>query len=439
MNTIILKGIRQNNLKNIDIEVPLKKAIVITGPSGSGKTSLAFETIYAEGQRRYMQSLSTYARQFLEKFNAPLVDSIKNIPPPIAVEQTNPVRNSRATVGTTTEVYDYLRLLYEKIGVPHCEDCDVPLEVFSREIFFKKVKKKYSEKTLFIVLRKTTEKNVKEFWEFLLQNGYNRAFIDGEVVSIEEYLKQGAKLKEAILVLDRIKISDSISKEVETRLIESLKLAFLQNNQVAELWVQKNDKYVFSETVTSQPQCPKCSKIYGGGTVSFSFNSPIGACSNCKGFGNTLEIDEHLIIPNANLSLAQGAIEPFTKPSLNHWQKRLLQFCNEARIDADMPYKDLPPEHKEKVYEGEKKFKGVRGVFSFLQKDKYKMRIRVFLSRYQSPFLCPVCKGRRLKKEALRVKIQSMNIAEVCDLSFEESLKFIKKFFMLYKFKFQQS
>ncbi len=424
MNHLILKGVRQNNLKNIDLELPLGTSIVITGPSGSGKSSLAFETVYAEGQRRYMQSLSTYARQFLEKFRAPVADKIQNIPPTIAIEQINPVRNSRATVGTSTEIYDYLRLIFEKLGIEHCASCDVPMERLSYDELCERIAKTHAGKTiLFTFHRKFPAKKdmtgdlVAEY----LRSGYTRAIVGGELVSLEE--DKSVRGQNAALIVDRIRIPESkLSSENRTRLAESLRQSMDLGGKLAEVYIETEPKkFIPGGSYTTQTRCPKCEKISPPKTaISFSFNSPLGACETCKGFGNTLEVDPDLVIPNGNLSLAQGAVDPFTKPSLKQWQKKLLAFCKTARIDADLPYRELPAEHRKLILEGNSKFKGIQGVFDLLDKEKYKMRIRVFVSRYTSPFLCRTCKGSRLNATGLRVKISGKNISELCDQSVEQ-------------------
>lgn len=430
MNHIILKGVRQNNLKNIDLDIPLGTAVVVTGPSGSGKSSLAFETVYAEGQRRYMQSLSTYARQFLERFRAPLVDKISNIPPTIALEQINPVRNSRATVGTSTEIYDYFRLLFEKVGTEVCAECETPMERLSYDQLCEKIHSEHAGQTVLLTFQRKlpSKKDVAtDLVGEYLRAGYARALLKDQLISLEEASAlRGASL---YLIIDRIKLEQTkLSPETQTRLSEALRQSMELGGGVAEVFKETANK-VFASVgnYTTKTRCPKClTTVTPKTATSFSFNSPLGACETCKGFGNTLEVDPDLVVPNVNLSLARGAIDPFMKPSLTQWQKKLLTFCKTARIDADIPYKELSAEHKRLVFEGDGKFKGVRGVFDLLDKEKYKMRIRVFVSRYTSPFLCKSCKGSRLNASGLRVKLGNKNIAEVCALSIEEMFSFFE-------------
>ncbi len=422
MANLILEGVRQNNLKDINLELPLGKAIVFTGPSGSGKSSLAFDTIYAEGQRRYMQSLSTYARQFLEKFKAPDVQRIANIPPTIALEQLNPVRNSRATVGTSTEIYDYLRLLFEKLGIDFCETCNLAMERRSLPQIFADLLERFKDQTLLIAFSKEmpdSKEMAEEVLKEHLRNGFSRALLKAEIQTVESLIQGKIPAgKEVSFLLDRIKLTE---KE-ETRFTDALRTAMKMGGGAAQVIVDSK-----SEMVTTQSHCPKCHRLAPPKTSNvFSFNSPLGACQTCKGFGNTLEVDEELVVPNPNFSIARGAVDPFTKPSLRQWQKKLLEYCKTARIDADLPYRELPAEHKNLILDGDKKFKGVRGVFRILDEEKYKLRIRVFVSRYTSPFTCRTCQGTRLNPTALRVRVNGKNIAEVSALTLGECQAFIK-------------
>ncbi len=427
---LILKGVRQNNIKDVDLILPLGRRIIVTGPSGSGKSSLAFETIYAEGQRRYMQSLSTYARQFLERFKAPLVEKIQNIPPTIALEQVNPVRNSRATVATTTEIADHLRLLYEKVGVEYCSRCDIPKKRLSQEEIFESLLKKYEGKAVvlsFLFTPPTKKEDVQSALEEHLRSGYSRIISDGEVLALEDYLKAPPKKpKELFILVDRITLKKDES--TLTRFSESLRQAMSLGKNESAVFSEENRKTKLIDTFTTFVRCPQCKEMsLPKQSNAFSFNSPLGACARCKGFGNTLEVDEDLVIPNPALALSEGAIDPFTKPSLKKWQKKLLEFCKESRIDADLAYRELPKAQRDLVWNGSKKFKGVKGVFKLLEEDKYKMQIRVFISRYTSPFTCPECNGDRLNPTALVVKIDNRNIAEIMGMTLGECCDFLKK------------
>lgn len=430
---LILRGVKQNNLKDIDLDLPLGQTIVVTGPSGSGKSSLAFDTVYAEGQRRFMQSLSTYARQFLEKFRPPDVREILNIPPSIALEQANPVRNSRATVGTTTELYDYYRLLFEKLGVEHCSNCNVPMQRLGYDDLFALVHKKHKGKTVLLSFKKSVpskKEGAAEFFEDYLRSGYTR-FVFGKEIVMTEAAGELTKVrgKEIFFVVDRIKLPDTKSKPIQTRFSESLRQAMDLGLSFAQLYIESDKRtYKLGEQLTTLNNCPKCGLTSNQkSATSFSFNSPLGACERCKGFGNTLEVDPNLVIPNSRLSLAQGAIDPFTKPSLKKWQKKLFEFCKKNKIDADLPYSELTEKQRNLIFDGTKGFKGVRGVFALLEKDRYKMRIRVFISRYTSAFTCPDCQGQRLKSSMLLIKVGDKSISELSSLSIGQAREFFKK------------
>jgi len=429
---ILLRGVKQNNLKNIDLDLPLHRAIVVTGPSGSGKSSLAFETVHAEGQRRYMQSLSTYARQFLEKFKAPLAESILNIPPTVALEQNNPVRNSRATVGTSTEINDYLRLLFEKIGTPFCLKCHVPLLSPSYEDVFRNVFSQYSNQVILLGFSHDIPKDPetkKAFLEEMLKSGYSRVFLNQTLTPLEDVLNSKKSPKGPwIFLVDRIKLSGSDGGKLLTRFTESMKSASHLGKGRASLLYEQDGQYKIASPITVETHCPSCNEMIPPKTaLSFSFNSPLGACEHCKGFGNTLEVDENLVVPDVRLSLAQGAIDPFTKPSLRNWQKKLLEFCKAEKIDADIPYKELGKEARQKIFQGAKKFIGVQGVFDLLNEEKYKMRIRVFVSRYVSPFECKICAGSRLNSNALSVRVGNKNLAQLFEMTLDDLKLFFSK------------
>lgn len=430
--SLTLKGVSQNNLRGIDLDLPLGRSIVVTGPSGSGKSSLAFETVYAEGQRRYMQSLSTYARQFLQQFRAPKVDHVSNIPPTIALEQVNPVRNSRATVGTSTEIYDYLRLLFEKVGVEYCAKCQLPMERQGLDTVFDAVARRWAGETLVVGFERPLPRGAQASGETLaalLAGGFSRIILDGSVIRVEEAIeKKLVRGGQAVLAVDRLRVPEKPSaEELGARVGEAVGTAWEMGDNRAVLFLEKDGKVALEATFHRGVHCPGCGATSSARTSAFfSFNSPLGACETCKGFGNTLEVDEDLVVPDPRKSIGAGAIDPFMKPSLRAWQKKLVKFCNEARIDTDLPWMELPDAQRRLVFHGDKRFRGVKGVFELLEKEKYKMRIRVFVSRYVSPSQCRACRGARLNPAALRVLVGGKHIAELSEMSLEQCRAFLE-------------
>ncbi|WP_413612807.1 excinuclease ABC subunit UvrA [Bdellovibrio sp. HCB-110] len=465
---------KQNNLKNIEVKIPVGSMTVICGPSGSGKSSLAFETLFAEGQRRFIESMSNYARQFLNKAPKPDIEGINNIPPAISIEQKNTVKSSRSTVGTTTEIIDYLRLLYEKIGKSYCPTHHCPTEKESVTEATDKVIKSFTGKRGYILVEITEEGRVaqgKKLHSLLLQDGYLRIYLPkaseakpaskatkktagkkaskketpevvptnpggltqeemGTVIEIGDAaaIKKGLPKETFYLVIDRM----SFNEDERGRIADSLTQAYEASIKYNTTLVTRRATILTTEgqrlQVSEEASCPVCG--YTPPPLSsrlFSFNSPIGACPTCKGFGNTLDIDEEKVIPNPNMSLAQGALSPFWMPSAAHEKKQLLTYCKKAKIDTHTPWKDLPKEHRDVIWNGNKEFFGVRGLFEYLDQIKYKMHVRVFISRFRSPFLCPTCKGARLRNEANHVLVASSNISELSSITIEELHQFFQK------------
>nr|WP_295902490.1 excinuclease ABC subunit UvrA [uncultured Bdellovibrio sp.] len=474
MKDIHLWGVKQNNLKNIEVKIPVGSMTVICGPSGSGKSSLAFETLFAEGQRRFIESMSNYARQFLNKAPKPDIEGINNIPPAISIEQKNTVKSSRSTVGTTTEIIDYLRLLYEKIGKSYCPIHHCPTEKESVTEATDKVIKSFSGKRGYILVEITEEGRVaqgKKLHSLLLQDGYLRIYVPkvaevkapakatkktagkkaskkepvevvptnpggvtqeemGTVLEIGDAaaIKKGLPKETFYLVIDRM----SFNEDERGRIADSLTQAYEASIKYNTTLITRRATILTTEgqrlQVSEEASCPVCG--YTPPPLSsrlFSFNSPIGACPTCKGFGNILDIDEEKVIPNPNLSLAQGALSPFWMPSASHEKKQLLAYCKKAKIDVHTPWKDLPKEHRDTIWNGNKEFFGVRGLFEYLDQIKYKMHVRVFISRFRSPFLCPTCKGARLRNEANHVLIASSNINDLSSVTIEELHGFFQK------------
>lgn len=478
MKDIHLWGVKQNNLKNIEVKIPVGSMTVICGPSGSGKSSLAFETLFAEGQRRFIESMSNYARQFLNKAPKPDIEGISNIPPAISIEQKNTVKSSRSTVGTTTEIIDYLRLLYEKIGKSYCPTHHCPTEKESVTEATDKVIKGFQGKRGYILVEISEAGRVaqgKKLHSLLLQDGYLRIYVPkvipsekpvatkaakktagkktskkdsevkaetpnnplgltteemGTVVEIGDAaaIKKGLPKETFYLVIDRM----SFNEDERGRLADSLTQAYEASIKYNSNLITRKATILTTEgqrlQVSEEASCPICG--YTPPLLSsrlFSFNSPIGACPTCKGFGNILDIDEAKVIPNPALSLAQGALSPFWMPSAAHEKKQLLAYCKKAKIDIHSPWQDLPKPHREVIWNGNKEFFGVRGLFEYLDQIKYKMHVRVFIARFRSPFLCPTCKGARLREEANHVLVSNANINELSSMTIEDLCAFFQK------------
>ncbi|MBI4688618.1 MAG: excinuclease ABC subunit UvrA [Nitrospirae bacterium] len=399
---LIVEGAKQNNLKDISLTLPHNKVIAVTGVSGSGKSSLAFDTIFAEGQWRFIESLSTYARLFLEKLDRPKVEAIHNIRPAIALEQRNPVKTSRSTVGTTTETYDYLRLLYSKISKPHCPKCGKELRVWDTSSVVKELIEKYNGEKAIIMFES------RESPEKLNQRGFHRILVNGEVVDINSPLVTRHSLLN--VVLDRLIIRD------EPRLGDSIELAWKEGDRRVKIKIIGQADTVLN--FSSKLRCHECDiELSPPQPLLFSFNHPLGACPHCKGFGNTLEYAEDAIIPDKEISLKEGAIEPWSKPSYKWWYRQFEKIAKKKKIRLDVPYKDLPVEVKGLIFKGDSEFYGINEFFEELEGKRYKLHVRVFLSRYRRPVICTACKGSRLKPEALAFTLGGYDIAALSGMS----------------------
>lgn len=405
-------GARENNLKNIDVKIPRGKYTVITGLSGSGKSSLALDTVYSEGLRRYIECLSTYARQFLDRVDRPDVDEILGLPTAIAIENRNSVRNSHSTVGTTTEIYDYLRLLFAKIGKVHCPSCNKEIIEDSPQSIFDLLTKNYKDKRAVITFPIEKGSSPKEY----LAKGFSRSYIKNSFEDLESIDQFSPKDE---VVTDRL----IIIEEEKSRIIESIENSFKESNKIF-IHIIEEDTLTF----TKEFECTKCDiKFSKPSPALFSFNSPYGACAECNGFGNILEIDSQLIVPNPDLSISDGAIEPFTKPSYRFQLRKLKEFAERNGISTVTPYSKLSHLERQMVMNGDKSYKGIKEFFKRLEKKNYKMHIRVFLSRYRSAFPCKACGGSRLKEEALWVKIAKKNIDDLTNIPINKFLDFINE------------
>jgi excinuclease ABC subunit A len=407
---LIIEGAKQNNLRNIDLRLPHNTFITITGVSGSGKSSLAFDTIFAEGQWRFIESLSTYARLFLEKLDRPDVESIRNIRPAIALEQRNPVKTSRSTVGTATEIYDYLRLLYAKISQPHCPKCGRALKAWSPSSATKELVEHYAGKKAMILF--DTEESPQD----LMQKGFHRILKDGEIKDISTVIPElGGVLPipPTTVLLDRLMIKD------EPRLTDSLETAWEHGNRRVKVQIisespENNVLLRFSQEI----RCHDCNiEIAKPQPLLFSFNHPLGACPECKGFGNILKYSDDRIIPDSDLTLEEGAIEPWSKPSNKWWYRQFAKVAKSHGIKLNVPYKEIPEKAKRLIFEGASDFYGMNEFFEYLEGRRYKLHVRVFLSRYRKAVTCGQCRGSRLRPEALAFTIGGLNIAQLTDRS----------------------
>ncbi len=486
--SIVVRGARVHNLKNIDFEVPHNSLTVVTGVSGSGKSSLAFDTIYAEGQRRYVESLSAYARQFLERIEKPDADTIEGIAPAVAIRQKNTTRNPRSTVATATEIYDYLRLLYARVGRTYCANCGrevkkdtvdevadtiLALEPETRlQVLFplqrpglgmqdapnspgaSKTRKGGGSKS---PLRRAPGRLSREKREKgeapaltdalktrlfdLRKAGFNRLYQGGEVFefSTPESLLDIDFAEPVFVLVDRL----VVSAEARARVVDAIETAYRELGEVI-FETPGDQEEVAGESpfdlrsgqvratralrFSQRFECKHCNLRYEEPEPKlFSFNNPYGACPRCQGFGNTIDFDLDLVIPDKIKTLADGAIEPWNKPKYRPLFTDLKRYAKQAGIPLDVPWADLEDEHKNLVLAGEGKFLGVRGFFAHLERKKYKLHVRVFLSRYRGYSLCPECNGSRLRLEARQVRVNGKNLCDLCGLTVEEALGFFEQ------------
>ncbi|HVF51558.1 MAG TPA: excinuclease ABC subunit UvrA [Pyrinomonadaceae bacterium] len=449
---ITVRGARVNNLKNVSFSVPIERLTVVTGVSGSGKSSLAFDTVYAEGQRRYVESLSAYARQFLERMDKPDVDEVRGIPPAIAIRQKNSTRNPRSTVGTQTEIYDYLRLLYARVGITFCRVCGREVQRDSPESSAQEVLQKLPEGARFYVLfpaaagltghnddagkdakksakrskrtdAATTRHTVTAHVMSLMQRGFTRLLAQGELIELrspDDYTR--ADFDDVYVLVDRL----VARPDVRERLVDSFETCFIEGHGQAivqaagadatpPLYFSERFECKYDGTIYAQPE-PRL----------FSFNSPFGACPTCQGFGNTIGLDLELVIPNPLLSLSEGAIEPWTKPQHDWARNELRHFCRSEGIPMDVPFGELARPQQRAIVEGKGSWGGVRGFFAWLETKKYKLHVRVFLSKYRGYTLCPDCNGGRLRQEARDVRVGGRTLPDICSLSIKDAAAFFE-------------
>ena len=414
-----IEGARQNNLKNVSLEIPHDRLTVVTGVSGSGKSSLAFDTLFAEGQWRYIESLSTYARMFLDRVDRPDVDRIEHVRPAVALEQKNPVRTARSTVGTATEVYDYLRLLYAKIGRVHCPTCGDEAAAHSPDSIVDTLLAEHGGARALVafLLPVPGGTPAEELWASLTRRGFARVFLDGTVLDLASPPPADvAGRREISVILDRLVLGES----ARPRLRESVDTALREGNGRVDVHVVDGPVRSFAESL----RCPRCGlALERPQPLLFSFNHPLGACPECKGFGNILKYDEALVIPDPTRTLADGAIEPWTHPSGRRYQRELVKAARRHSIDVDTPYEKLSEDERKLVYDGDGTFVGIQGFFEEVESYRYKLHVRVFLSRYRTQSRCPACAGARLRANALAVRVAGLTIAEFTGLTIEAATR----------------
>ena len=421
-NSILIKGARVNNLKNIDVEIPRNKLVVITGLSGSGKSSLAFDTLYAEGQRRYVESLSSYARQFLGRMSKPECDYIKGIPPAIAIEQKVNSRNPRSTVGTSTEIYEYLRLLYARVGHTFSPVSGREVKKHTPEDIVNCMLE-HPDGTRYTVLAPIILREGRTLAQQLdtyQKEGFTRLEVNGTMTRIDEYAPQEGDT--VFLLIDRMTASHE--KDAMSRLTDSAETAMYEGDGACLLRFYQTDGstslYRFStkfeaDGITFEEPTDQM----------FSFNSPIGACPVCEGFGRVIGIDEHLVVPNRSLSVYDGAVVCWRGEKMGEWRDMVIRGAEKAGFPIFTPYYELTDEQRRMLWEGTRYFEGINAFFKMLQENQYKIQYRVMLARYRGKTICPACHGTRLKPEANYVRVGGKSISELVDLPITE----LKQFF----------
>ncbi len=416
---IVIQGAREHNLKNISIDIPRGKMVVVTGVSGSGKTSLVFDTIYAEGQRRFVESLSSYARQFLERMNKPDVDLILGISPAVAIEQKTGSRNSRSTVGTNTEIYDYLRLIYARIGKTYCFSCGKIVDKASTStvVDFLARQDEGSKWLLGFPLHEHEGRKIKDEIELIRKRGFFRIYCKGEYIDLSETKFQPKSKEQLYIVMERFKISKT---DMRDKLADSIEIAFKEgeNRLVAinQDTKEVNEFNKFYECCGIRYEEPE--------PRFFSFNNPFGACPVCQGFSKVVGIDIDLVVPNPHMTIVEGAIAPWRGPRFSQYTRELIQNAKKYQIPVDVPFRQLTEAQVRLIKTGFGSFIGVDKFFEEMRKDNYKMHIRIMLSKYQGYTTCSACNGSRLRREALQVKVGERSINELTRLPIEVCLQF---------------
>ena len=436
-DVIQVRGARQNNLRGFDLDIPLYKLCVVTGPSGSGKSSLAFDTVYAEGQRRYVETFSPYTRQFFERMDKPKVDAIHGIPPAIAIEQTNNIRSTRSTVGTITEINDYLKMLFPRLAEATCPECHRPVRPESAESIQRELLSAHAGKQALVGFNVPVPKDTKieDFFPFLQAQGYLRLWIYGELIRTDEpAAMKGRKLPAMVLVVqDRI----TLEKKNTARLSEAIEAALrLGKGQISVVFGDLKSEISDLKSFSTDWRCADCDlKLPAPTPGLFSFNNPIGACPTCKGFGRTLGMDLTKAMPDESLSIRGGLVKAFSGNTYRESQDDLERGARRKKIDLDTPFCDLPAEHQKWLIEGEDKdperawsngeWYGVKGFFKWLEARSYKMHVRIFLSRFRAYTTCQDCDGGRLKKDAYNFRVVGKTIADLWNLPVTDLLPLV--------------
>src|SRR5215475_13869468 len=450
--SIVVRGARVHNLKNIDVSIDHNSLTVVTGVSGSGKSSLAFDTVYAEGQRRYVESLSAYARQFLERIEKPDADVIDGIAPAVAIRQKNTTRNPRSTVATATEIYDYLRLLFARVGRTYCLKCGQEVRKDSVDEVADQILAMPEETRLQVLFplrsgttpqsdadkkksraRKKVKADETSLPSDLLKTrlldlrtrGFNRLYQSGQIFefSTPESLLDIDFNAPVFVLVDRL----VVTADGRPRIVDAIEIAYRESGEVIFETAPQEGEQQQRFRYTQRFECKRDGIRYEEPEPSlFSFNNPYGACPRCQGFGNTIDFDLNLVIPDKSKTLNEGAVEPWTKPKYRPLFTELKRYAKQAKIPLDVPWSDLDPEQQKVIIDGEGKFPGVRGFFNHLERKKYKLHVRVFLSRYRGYSVCTTCGGARLRPEAQQVKIDGRNICQVCSMTVEQSADFFE-------------
>ncbi|MGE3541329.1 MAG: excinuclease ABC subunit UvrA [Candidatus Tectimicrobiota bacterium] len=413
----------QNNLKHLSFDLPLHELIVLTGVSGSGKSSLAFDTLYAEGQRRYVESFSAYARQFLERMDKPRVERVEGIPPAIAIDQSNPIKNSRSTVGSMTELTDHIRLLFAKIGQLHCRQCGRPVQRSHAPAIATTLLQEHQGQTVLLSFpyQRAPQQTLEALKLELQRLGFIRVLLNGQIVRLETLTSLPAETTTLDVLVDRL----VLQTERRARLVDSLEQALRFGQGLLTVSLPEGPPRHFSQRL----HCPECDITYRDPVPNlFSFNSPLGACEVCQGFGRTIDLDLDLVIPDPRKTLAEGAIKPWSGASTTYERRMLQAFCARQGIPMDVPYAQLSPQQQQALLDGDgsEEYEGIRGWFRWLETRTYRMHIRIFLAKYRSYITCTACHGGRLKAEALLTRLRGYTIPQVYAMAVGEAYSFFR-------------